>query len=135
MASPSYPVSSIGTRFSPIRSSASMLCLQLQSTPCFHTVHDPAPGSTSLLSFVSDAAAFPGPPLLRDCSFDLLHPSAEGLTEQWLGAAHTEECLQTVLLPMPRDCGQVPTCSRKSLRDSVAAVPQGLWKNHNKHLA
>ncbi|VFV30717.1 Hypothetical predicted protein, partial [Lynx pardinus] len=40
-----------------------------------------------------------------------------------------------MLLPMPRDCGQVPTCPRKSLRDSVAAVPQGLWKNHNTHLA
>ena len=34
----------------------------------------------------------------------------------------------TLLLPVPRDCGQVPACSRKSLRDSVAAAPQGLWK-------
>ena len=34
----------------------------------------------------------------------------------------------TLQLPVPRDCGQVPACSRKSLRDSVAAAPQGLWK-------
>ena len=34
----------------------------------------------------------------------------------------------TLLLPVPRDCGQVPACPRKSLRDSVAAAFQGLWK-------
>ena len=30
------------------------------------------PGSTSLLSFISDAAVFPDPSLLRDCGFDPL---------------------------------------------------------------
>ena len=34
----------------------------------------------------------------------------------------------TLLLPVPRDCGQVSACPRKSLQDSVAAVFQGLWE-------
>ena len=93
MASPTYPVSSIGTVFSPIINRAPVLRLQLLSTPHFHTVHDQAPGSSSLLSFASDAAAFPGPPLLRDCGFDMLHPSAEGLTEQWPSAVCTQDRL------------------------------------------
>ena len=57
---------------------APVLCLQLPSTPCFYTVHDQAPGNTSLLSFVSDAAVFPRPLLLRDCGFDPLGRSAGG---------------------------------------------------------
>ena len=34
----------------------------------------------------------------------------------------------TLLLPEPRDCGQVPARPRKCSRDSVAAAFQGLWK-------
>ena len=34
----------------------------------------------------------------------------------------------TLLLPVPQDCSQVPARPRKSLRGSVAAVFQGLWK-------
>ena len=78
MASPSYPVSSIGTLFSPISNQAPVLCLQLLSTPRFFTVRDQAPGSTSLPSFVSYAAVFPGPLLLKDCGFDPFRPSAGG---------------------------------------------------------
>ena len=66
MGSPSYPVSSIGTLFSPISNRAPIICLHLLSIPCFYTIRDQAPGSTSLPSFVSDAAVFPGPLLLRD---------------------------------------------------------------------
>ena len=47
--------------FSQISNRTPILCLQLSSTPCFFTLHDQAPGSTSLLSFVSDVAIFPGP--------------------------------------------------------------------------
>ena len=94
MVSPSYPVSSIRTLFSLISNHAPILCLQPPTNPHFHTVHDQAPGSTSLLSFGSDAAAFPSHPLLRDCGFDLLRPSAEGLTEQWPGASCTQEHLR-----------------------------------------
>ena len=89
MASPSYPVSSIGTLFSLISNRSPVLCLQLSFTPHFYAVPDQAPGSTSLLSFVSGATAFPGPPLLRYCGFD----SLEGLTEPWPGATPTQECL------------------------------------------
>ena len=94
MASHSYPVSSIGTLFSLISNRAPVLCLQLLSIPRFYTVRDQAPGSTSLLSFVSDVAIFPDPLLLRDCGFDPFCPSAEGLPEQWLGAGRTQERLQ-----------------------------------------
>ena len=34
----------------------------------------------------------------------------------------------TLLLPVPRDCSQVPARPRNSSRDSVAAAFQGLWK-------
>ena len=34
----------------------------------------------------------------------------------------------TLLLPVLRDCGQVPARPRKSSQDSVAAAFQGLWK-------
>ena len=71
-------VSSMGTLFSPISNCALIFCLQLSSTPRFFTVRDQAPGSTSLLSFVSDAAIFPGPLLLKDCGFDPFCPSAGG---------------------------------------------------------
>ena len=73
--SPRYPVSSIGTLFSLINKCAPVLCLQLSSTLCFFTVCDQASGSTSLPSFVSDAAVFPGPLLLKDCGFDPFCPS------------------------------------------------------------
>ena len=42
-----------------------VLCLQLPSTARFCTLRDQAPGSTSLLRFVSDVVVFPGPFLLK----------------------------------------------------------------------
>ena len=81
MVAPSYPVSSIGTLFSPISNCAPVLCLQLPSIPRFYTVLDQAvrlPGGISLLSFVSDVAVFPDPSLLRDYGFDPFGPSAGG---------------------------------------------------------
>ena len=78
---PGYSVSSIGTLLSLISNCAPILHLWLPFTPCFYTVLDQAvrlPGGTSLLSFISDTAVFPNPSLQRDCSFDLLRPSAEG---------------------------------------------------------
>ena len=78
MASSDYPTSSVRILFFPISNRAPVLCLQLPSTPRFYTVCDQAPGSTSLLSFVSDVADFPGAPFLRHCGFDLFHPSAGG---------------------------------------------------------
>ena len=93
MASPSYPDSRIGTPFSPISNHTLILCLQLSSTPHFFTVGDQASGGISLPSFVSDAAVFPSPLLLKDCGFDLFHPLQEGLTDRWLNASCTQERL------------------------------------------
>ena len=64
--------------FSGISNCALVLSLQLSSTPCFFTLCDQAPGSTSLPRFVSDVAVFPGPLLPKDCNFDLFRPSAGG---------------------------------------------------------
>ena len=52
MASPRYPVSTIGILFSSI--------------------------SNSLLSFISDVGVFPSPLFLRDCGFDPFCPSVGG---------------------------------------------------------
>ena len=112
MASPSYPVSSIRTLFSPVSNLAPVLCLRFLSTLCFYTVHDQAdrlPGVPSLLSFISGMAVFPNPLPLRDCSFALPRPSGGGLTEKWLGVAAPRNTRGTVLLLLLRDCGWVPS--------------------------
>ena len=44
-----------------------------------------------------------------------------------MSAAPRNACW-TLLLQVPRDCGQVPARPRKSSRHSVAAGFQGLWK-------
>ena len=125
-ASPQSLVSELSSPWSAIKHPS--FCLRLLSTPCFYTVHDHTPGSTSILSFVSDVALFPYPLLLRDWSFDLFCPSA-GVSPSngWVLATPRNICW-TVLLPMPRDCIQVPARPRKTLQDSVAAAFQGLWK-------
>ena len=134
MSSPSYPVSRLGTLFSLISNRAPVLRLWLLSAPHFHTVCDQAPGSTSFLCFVSDAAAFPGPPFLRDCGFDLLRPSVEGLTEQWPGAGHPQECLR-----YPDACRCPETVARcqpspEKFRKTCSSSASGIMENHNTHL-
>ena len=105
MASPTYPVSSIRTLFSPISNRVPILCFRLLSAPRFYMVSDQAPGSTSHLSFISNAAVFPHPLFLRDCAFTGSAPLWEGLTEQWPGVCRSQEYSQ----------------------DRGAADAQGLW--------
>ena len=128
MATPSYPVSSIGTLFSPISNCVPVLRLRLPSTPRFHIVCDQAPGSTSLPSFVSDATTFPGPPLLRHCSLDPFFPLQRVSPSNGQVPATPRSACRTVLLLIPRYCGHVPARPRKSSGDSVAAAFHGLWK-------
>ena len=92
MVSPSYPVSSIGTLFSPISNCTPILCPAFVHFR-FFSVRDQVPGNISLLSFVSDAAVFPGPLLLKDCGFDPFCPSVVGLTKQWPNVGCTQERL------------------------------------------
>ncbi|XP_078296193.1 uncharacterized protein LOC144614770 [Panthera onca] len=105
MASPDYPVSEL---CSPRPGNCTaFLCLWLQSAPRFYTVCDQAvrlPGGTSRLSFISAAAVFPGPSLLRDCGFDPLIPSGGGSDRAMVGAG----------------------CSQERLRDHAAANAQRL---------
>ena len=98
---------------SPTGNQAPRLCLPLPSTPRFNAVGDQAarlPGGTCLLSFISDAAGFPDPSLLRACSFDRLGSSGGGSPEQWPGASLTQERSQ--------DC---PAAGAQRLR--LGAIP------------
>ena len=52
----------------------------------------------------------------------------EGLTGAMTWCQPHPGTFVNLLLTMPRDCGQVPACPRKSARDSVAAAFQELWK-------
>ncbi|XP_060467300.2 uncharacterized protein LOC132664511 [Panthera onca] len=134
MALPSYPVSSIGTLFSLISNHAPVLGLQLWSIPRFSTVCDQAPGSTSLQSFVSDAAVFPGPLFRKDCVFDPFCPSVGGSHRLMAERAMAECRLHPGTPAGPCCCWCPETVARcqpapeKNLRDGVAAAFQGLWK-------
>ena len=95
MASLSCPVFSMGTLSSPISNHAPILFSAfVHSVDSFYPIRDQAPGSTCLLSFVSDVAVFPSSLLLRDRGFDPFRPSAEGLTEQWPNAGRTQKSSQ-----------------------------------------
>ena len=72
MAPPTYPVCSLDQQLHTHPLSSALV------HSCFFTLLDEAPGSPSLPSCVSDVAVFPGPLLLKDCGFDLFHPSAGG---------------------------------------------------------
>ena len=100
--------------FSLISNCAPVLCLQLSSTLRFSTLRDQSPGSTSLLSFVSGVAIFPGPLLPKGCGFDLFRPSAGGSPRgKGRTPAAPRKVRQTVLLPEPRDRGRVPAAPEK----------------------
>ena len=79
--------------FSRISTCAPILCLQLSSTLRFFTLRDQAPGSTSLPSFVSDAAVFPAPYFRRTAALTCSTPLGEGLTKQWPKVSCTQERL------------------------------------------
>ena len=116
-----------------------LLCFQLPSTPCFYILHDQAvilPGGTSLLSFISDAAVFPNPSLLRDCGFDLLRHSGGGSHQEMAGcwphqgtlwdraAANAQRLQLGASLPQKKF---TQSCSSSSV--------SGIMENHNTHLA
>ena len=132
---PSYPVSSIGTLFFPIRNHALVLCLQFLSTPRFYTVRDQAPCSTSLLSFVSDVAVFPDPFFLRDCGFDPFCPSAEGLTEQWLDTGRTQERSQDRAAADAQRLRPCVSPPQKRFGWLCISSVSGIIANHNTYLA
>ena len=94
----------VSSVFSRISNHAPDLCLQLLPTPRFFTLRDQAPGSTSLPSFVSNAAVFPSP-FRRTAALTHSAPLQEGLTKQWLGAG----------------------CTQERSRDCAAADAQRLW--------
>ena len=121
--------------FSRISNRAPVLCPQLSSTPRFFTLRDQAPGSTSLPSFGSDVAVFPGPLLPKDCGFDPLHPLREGLTEQWPNVGCTQERpLDPTAAGAPRlQPGASPSQKKFARRCSSSVL--GIMENHNTPLA
>ena len=96
--------------FFRISNRAPILCLQLSSTPCFFTLCDQAPGCTSLLSFVSDAAVFPGPYFRRTVALTRSTPLQKGLTEQW-----------------PNEQSPNISCTQERLLDPAAVGAPRLW--------
>ena len=73
MMPPYYPVSGFGTLLLDQQSHTCPLSSALVHSPHFHSPW-PGPKQYHSLSFVSDAAVFPGPLLLKDCGFDLFCP-------------------------------------------------------------
>ena len=126
--------------FYRISNRAPTLCFPLSSTPRFFTLRDQARGSTSLLSFVSDAAVFPGPVLLKDRGFGPFRPLRESLTqqwpnEQWPSVGRTQECLLD-----PASAGALrlrPGASppQKKFARWCSRCFSGMMETHNTHLA
>ncbi|XP_047697931.1 uncharacterized protein LOC125156220 [Prionailurus viverrinus] len=135
---PAAPVTSIGTQSSRVSSRTPVLCLQLSSTPRFYAIRDQAvrlPGGTSLLSFISEGAVFPGPSLLRDCGFAPLRFSAGGSHQALAAGRSPSGRFRDRLLPTPRDCGRVPAPRRKKFPRSCSGSVSGTMESHNPHLA
>ena len=128
MVPPSYPVSSIGTLFSWMAVAHLSSVFSFCPLPTF-SLSVTRPQAVPLSRVLSQMHLFPWPltseglrlwpvlPLCRRVSPSNGRMSATPRNACW-----------TLLLPVPRDCGQVPARPRKSSRDSVAAAFQGLWK-------
>ena len=134
MVSPRYSVSNIRTLFSLISSHAPILCLRLPSTPRFYKIRDQAPGSTSLPSFVSDAAVFPDPLFLKDCGFDLICPSGGGSHRAMAGCRPLPGMLAGCAAAdaqRPRPGASPP---RKKFVTQCSSSASGIMENHDTHL-
>ncbi|VFV22913.1 Hypothetical predicted protein [Lynx pardinus] len=125
--------------FSWISNCTPVLRLQLSSTPCFSTLHDQAPGCTSLPTFVSDVAVFPGL-FRRTAALTRSNPLRESLTEQWPNEQWPNvSCTQERLLD-PAVAGALrlqPGASpppKKIARQCSISI-SGIMENHNTHLA
>ncbi|XP_053076562.1 uncharacterized protein LOC128315116 [Acinonyx jubatus] len=127
-------LSTIGTLFSRISHGKPVVCLWLPSASRFYTVCDQAPGSTSHLSFISDAAVFPDLLLLRDRGSDLLRPSAGGSHRAVAGCGPRSGTFTDVLLPMPR-LWPGASASQRKFAPSCGRSVSGTMANHNTHLA
>ena len=135
MVSPRYSVSNIRTLFSLISSQAPILCLRLPSTPRFYTVRDQAPRSTSLLSFVSDAAVFPDPLFLRDCGFDLICPSAGGSHRAMARCRPHRGMFAGRAAVDAQRLRPGASPPRKKFVTQCRSSASGIMENHNTHLA
>ena len=112
-----------------------MSCLRLPSTPRLYTLHDQAPGSTSLLSSISDVAVFPDPLSLRDCGFDPFCPLKEGLTGQWLDASCSQECSQDHAAADAQRLRPGAGPPQKKFMRLCSTSISRIMENHNTHLA
>ena len=115
-----------------------LLCFQLPSTPCFYILHDQAvilPGGTSLLSFISDAAVFPNPSLLRDCGFDLLRHSGGGSHQEMAGCWPHQGTLWDRAAANAQRLQLGASLPQKKFTHSCSSSVLGIIGNHNTHLA
>ena len=122
-APPSYPVCSPRSAIAHPSS-----VFSFRPLPAF-SLSVTRPQAARLSQVLSQLRLFsPAPYFRRTAALTRSAPLREGLTEQWPNVRCTRNTCRTLLLLVPRDCGQVPARLRKSSRDSVAAAFQGLWK-------
>ena len=134
MTSPSYSVCSIQTLSSPISSWAPVLHLWLPSTPRFHTVCDQAQVAPPSRVLSQMRLPSPADPLLTDCGFDLLGPSADSLTKQWPGAGHTQECLQDRAAANAQRLWPGASPPQKKFVRQYSSSASGTMENHNTRM-
>ena len=79
-------------------------------------------------------AAFSGPPLLRDLSFDPVLPSVEGLTKQCPNAGCTQESSQDCAAAYAQRPPPDLILPQKKFARQCGST-SGIMENHNTHLA
>ena len=124
--------------FSWISNSAPVLCLQLSSTPRFFTLCDQAVrllGSACLLSFISDAAVFPDPSLLRDCGLGPLRSPGGGSHQAmaWSPSC-TQECLGDHATADAQRLRLGASPPWKKFTRLCSSSVSGIMVSHNTHL-
>ena len=114
--------------------------LQLSSTLRFSTLRDQAPGSTSLPSFVSDAAVFPAPYFRRTAALPRSAPLPDALTEQWpneqwpnVGCTQEHPLDPAAVGALRLRPGASP--SQKKFARQCSSSVSGIMENHNTHPA
>ncbi|XP_053073804.1 dipeptidyl aminopeptidase-like protein 6 isoform X2 [Acinonyx jubatus] len=127
MASPGQPVCSPG---SAIAHPSSVFSSRPLPSPSLSVTRPQAVPRSRVLS---QMRLFPQAPYFRrNSALTRSAPLREGLTNGRRSngqmSAAPRKARWTLLLPVPRDRGQVPARPRKRSRDSVAAAFQGLWK-------
>ncbi|XP_053080212.1 probable ribonuclease 11 isoform X1 [Acinonyx jubatus] len=88
-----------------------------------------------LLNFISDAAVFRGPSLLRDCGFDPFCPSVGACQRAMASASCTQEHLWDCAAADAQRLRLGASPSQKKFTQLCSSSVSGIVENHNMHLA